>query len=70
MFSESWQIIQLTNLTDFKKSRKATRFIKNSQERARENKTQQVILVHPSTRATSSPLLHSKDFHYKKIKPD
>ena len=28
------------------------------------------ILVHPSSRATSSPLLHSKDFHYKKIKPD
>jgi len=37
------------------------------QERTR---TQGFILVHPSARATSSPLLHSKDFNYKKIKPD
>ena len=37
------------------------------QERTR---TQGFILVHPSSRATSSPLLHNKDFHYKKIKPN
>jgi len=41
-----------------------------SQERAKENKAQQVILVHPSTRATSSPLHHCKDFHYEKDLPD
>jgi len=57
-------------LSDSAKPRRLTRFIKNSQERARENKTQQIILVHPFTRATFSPLYHCKDFHYKKIKPD
>jgi len=44
-----------------------SRSIKRLQERTR---TQGFILVHPSSRATSSPLLHSKDFYYKKIKPD
>jgi len=36
------------------------------QQEARESKSHRFILLHPSTRATSSPLHHCKDFHYEK----
>ena len=70
-FQKVDEIIQLARLNRFWKVKKNNKiYQEQSRERAREIKTQWFILVHPSSRATSSPLLHSKDFHYKKIKPD
>jgi len=65
------EIIQLEKFNRFWKFKKDNKiYQEQSRERAIEIKTQGFILIHPSSRATSSPLLHSKDFHYKKIKLD
>jgi len=69
-FQKVNETIQLARINRFWKIKKNKIYQEHSRERAGEIKTQGFILVHPSSRATSSPLHHCKDFHYKKIKPD